>query len=154
PLTEIIQDHWAGSVTKLSVDAYSKKMFLRDGNAPNVGDIIKNADLEKALTLVAEGGADAFYRGPIAAGIVAASKRLGGVMSAKDLASFSSEWVEPIQSTYRGWTVYEIPPNSQGVAALEMLNMMETIPMSSFSQDSPAALHFKIEAQKLAYQDL
>lgn len=154
PLTEIIQDHWIGSVTKLNADEYSRKTFLRDGAAPAVGDIIKNADLEKSLTLVAEGGPDAFYRGPIAAGILATSKRLGGLMKAEDLANYSAEWVEPINSTYRGWTVYEIPPNSQGVAALEMLNIMETTSMSAYSQDSPAALHFKIEAQKLAYQDL
>jgi len=154
PLTEIIQDHWRNSTGKLHFNEYSRKTFLRDGGAPDVGDIIRNADLAKALDLVAERGADAFYRGPIAAGLIATSKKLGGLMELSDLAKYSAEWVEPIKTTYRDWTVYEIPPNSQGIAALEMLNMMETLPLNEYAQDSALAFHYKIEAQKLAYQDL
>lgn len=154
PLTEIIQDHWRNSVSKLNFNEYSRKTFLRDGGSPDVGDIIKNADLAKALDLLAERGADAFYRGPIGEGLIATSKRLGGLMELSDLANYSAEWVDPIKTTYRDWTVYEIPPNGQGIAALEMLNMMETLPINEYAQDSALAFHYKIETQKLAYQDL
>ncbi|MDX1983633.1 MAG: gamma-glutamyltransferase family protein, partial [Bryobacteraceae bacterium] len=154
PLTEIIQDHWSGSVTKLNASDYSRRIFLRDGSAPKVGDIIRNTDLAKALDLIAESGPEAFYRGRIASGLLATSKKLGGLLQAGDLADFSSEWVDTIETTYRGWTVHELPPNSQGVAALEMLNILERLPISDLRHDDPDAIHFKIEAQKLAYQDL
>ncbi|MBL8216117.1 MAG: gamma-glutamyltransferase [Bryobacterales bacterium] len=154
PLTEIIQDHWRGSVTKLHSTDYSRQTFLRNGSAPDVGDIIKNPDLAKALGLIAEQGADAFYKGPIALGILATSKKLGGLLSASDLATFSAEWVDPIQTTYRGWTVYELPPNSQGIAALQMLNMLETLPVDEHDAENPRVIHWKIESQKLAYADL
>jgi gamma-glutamyltranspeptidase/glutathione hydrolase len=154
PLTEIIQDHWRNSVSKLHDSEYSRQTFLRDGRAPDVGDIIRNADLAKTLDLIAEQGAEAFYRGPIAQGILATSNKLGGLMTAADLQGYQAEWVEPIKSTYRGWTVYELPPNSQGVGALEMLNIMERFPLQDQPFDTALAWHYKIEAQKLAYQDL
>jgi gamma-glutamyltranspeptidase/glutathione hydrolase len=154
PLTEIIQDHWRGSVGKLHFNDYSRKTFLSDGRAPDVGDIIKNTDLAKSLDLIAEKGADAFYKGPIGEGLVATSKKLGGLMELSDLASYAAEWVDPIKTTYRDWTVYEMPPNGQGIAALEMLNMLETLPINEQSHDSALAFHYKIETQKLAYQDL
>jgi gamma-glutamyltranspeptidase/glutathione hydrolase len=154
PLTEIIQDHWRNSVSKLNAGEYSRKTFLQDGRAPDVGDVIRNKDLAKALDILAETGPAAFYSGPIADGLLATSKKLGGLLSAADLKGFSAEWVEPISTTYRGWTVHELPPNSQGIAALEMLNIFETRNLGDHSADSPEALHYKIEAQKLAYQDL
>ncbi|MBL8222536.1 MAG: gamma-glutamyltransferase, partial [Bryobacterales bacterium] len=154
PLTEIIQDHWRGSVAKLNFSEYTRKTWLRDGRAPEVGDVIKNGDLARTLELIAEQGADAFYKGPIGQGILATSKKLGGLMTTADLAEFSAEWVDPISTTYRGWKVYELPPNSQGIAALEMLNIMETLPVNEYAADSAAAFHVKIEAQKLAYKDL
>jgi len=154
PLTEIIQDHWRGSVAKLNFGEYTRKTWLRDGRAPEVGDIVKNADLAKTLQLIAEQGADAFYKGLISQGILATSRKLGGLMTAADLAEFSAEWVDPISTTYRGWKVHELPPNSQGIAALEMLNIMETLPVNEYAADSAAAFHVKIEAQKLAYKDL
>ena len=104
--------------------------------------------------MVAAGGADAFYRGPIAKSLLKTSQRLGGVMSAEDLAEFEPEWVAPISTTYRGWKVFELPPNGQGLAALSMLNIMERYPLASFDARSADALHHKIEAQKLAYADL
>ncbi len=152
PLTEIIQDHWRGSVSKLHFSDYTSKTFLREGSAPRVGDIIRNADLAKAFDTLAEAGPEAFYRGAIGQALIATSKKLGGLMEPADLAAFSSEWVDTIQTTYRGWKVHELPPNSQGMAALEMLNILEKLPITS---TAPAdALHYKIEAQKLAYQDL
>ncbi|MBL8173777.1 MAG: gamma-glutamyltransferase [Bryobacterales bacterium] len=154
PLTEIIQDHWRSSVAKLNFSEYTRKTWLQDGRAPDVGDIVRNRDLAKTLDLIAEQGADAFYRGAIAQGLLATSKKLGGLMTASDLAQFSAEWVDPITTTYRGWKVYELPPNSQGLAALEMLNILETLPVNEYAADSAAAFHVKIEAQKLAYRDL
>ncbi|MCZ2151455.1 MAG: gamma-glutamyltransferase [Bryobacterales bacterium] len=154
PLTEMIQGHWRDAVTKLNASEYSRSMFLRDGAAPRVGAMVRNPDLAKALDVVAEQGADAFYKGPIARAILATSKKLGGVLEASDLEGFEAEWVEPISTNYRGWTVYELPPNSQGMAALEMLNIFQELPLDREAAGSAMALHYQIEAQKLAYQDL
>jgi gamma-glutamyltranspeptidase/glutathione hydrolase len=128
--------------------------FLVNGKAPRLGDIFRNPDLAHSLELIAQGGRDAFYKGDVAKRIVAYSAALGGTMSAEDLADYSSEWVEPISTTYHGWMVYEIPPNGQGIAALEMLNIMENFPLAQFGHHSPDALHAMIEAKKLAYSDL
>jgi gamma-glutamyltranspeptidase/glutathione hydrolase len=154
PVTEIIHEHWKDSYATLNLDPNGRRVFLRDGLAPNTGDVFANPDLGKALDLVASGGADAFYRGPIAKALLSTSDRLGGTMSAADLSEFHAEWVEPISTTYRGWTVYELPPNSQGMAALEMLNIMETLPLGDYASFGADALHWKIESQKLAYADL
>jgi gamma-glutamyltranspeptidase/glutathione hydrolase len=152
PVTEIIQDHWRGSVFKLSSDKNAAQVFLKDGQPPDVGEIFRNPGLGKALRLVARDGANAFYRGPIGQAILRTSARNQGTLNAADLAEFQAEWVDAISTTYRGWTVYELPPNSQGVAALEMLNIMERFPIGTM--DAAEALHIKIEAQKLAYRDL
>jgi len=128
--------------------------FLVNGKGPRLGDIFRNPDLAHSLDLIAQEGRDAFYKGDIARRIVAYSAALGGTMSAEDLTDYSSEWVEPISTTYHGWTVYEIPPNGQGIAALEMLNIMENFPLAKFGHHSPDALHAMIEAKKLAYADL
>lgn len=154
PVTEIIQDHWTNAWGTLNIDENSRKLFLRDSKAPPVGDIFRNPDLAEALAKVASGGGAAFYKGDIAKAIVATSRRLGGTMSAADLAEFKPEWVEPVATEYRGWKVYELPPNGQGIAALEMLNLMETFPLGSYPAMSSEALHWQIESQKLAYADL
>ena len=95
--------------------------------------MFRNRDLANSLQKIAAGGRDAYYKGEIARAIAETSKRLGGTMTLEDLANYSSEWVEPISTTYRDWTVYEIPPNGQGIAALEMLNLMETISAAAIS---------------------
>ncbi len=154
PVTELIQGAWQGSHGKLDADKNGRRVYLKDGRAPRVGDIFRNPELASALQLLAKDGANAFYRGPIARSILATSKRLGGTLSDADLAEFQSEWVEPISTDYRGWKVFELPPNGQGMAALEMLNIMERHPIGDFEAFSAAALHHKIEAQKLAYTDL
>src|SRR5688572_8195143 len=154
PVTELIQGSWSASLAKLIADDNAKKVFLPDNRAPRVGEMFRNPGLAKALELVARDGARGFYRGPIAKAILATSRRLEGVLTAEDLASFESEWVEPVASTYRGWKVYELPPNGQGMAALEMLNLMERFPLANYSPLSADAFHIKMEAQKLAYADL
>src|SRR5208283_1071590 len=124
------------------------------GQAPVTGEVFRNPSYARALELVAGQGAEAFYRGAIAQALLETSAHLGGVMTAADLADFRPEWVEPISTTYRGWTIYELPPNGQGMAALEMLNIMERFPLAQYPASSAEAFHIKMEAQKLAYADL
>ncbi len=151
---EMIQAYWAGEIEKIGKTEEARRVFLPGGSAPQVGDRFANPDLARALKLIAEQGRDAFYKGPIAAAIVQTSSAFGGAMEAADLADFSAEWVEPISIDYRGWKVYELPPNVQGMAALEMLNIMETFPAEPEGAQSAAELHKRIEAMKLAYADL
>jgi gamma-glutamyltranspeptidase/glutathione hydrolase len=156
PVTEAIVEAWStqGEVKKLKADPESARVFLAKGRAPAEGDVFRNPDLAKAYRLIAEKGPDAFYKGEIASAILKTSQKLGGTMTAEDLASYSPEFVTPISVDYRGWKVYELPPNGQGMAALEMLNIMETSPPSPFGPFSPAEMHLRIEAMKLAYSDL
>jgi gamma-glutamyltranspeptidase/glutathione hydrolase len=156
PVTEIIQGSWTEPLTleKLQLGEESGRIFLPDGKPPKVGQMFRNPGMAKAFRLIAEKGPEAFYKGEIAQAILSTSKRLGGTMTAEDLASFSSEWVTPVSTDYRGWKVYELPPNGQGMAALEMLNIMERTPADTGSPLSAAEIHKKIEAMKLAYSDL
>jgi gamma-glutamyltranspeptidase/glutathione hydrolase len=154
PVTELIQQLWRDSTPKLALDGVARPIFLPDGAAPALGQVFRNPALAKALQLVAGGGAAGFYKGEIPKMILLLSEWLGGTLAAEDFAEYQAEWVTPISTNYRGWTIYEIPPNSQGVAALEMLNIMETFPFPKMSPSSPEAFHLKIESQKLAYQDL
>jgi gamma-glutamyltranspeptidase/glutathione hydrolase len=154
PVPEWTSAYWHDYVGLLQKDANASKTFLLDGHEPQPGQMFHNADMAHSLELVAKGGRDAFYKGEIASKIVATERKLGGIMSSADLAEYSGEWVEPISTTYRGWKVYEIPPNGQGIAALEMLNIMEGFPLGQYGPNSADALHVLIEAKKLAYADL
>jgi len=154
PVTEWIAQHFAANVDLLRDNEAAAKAFLISDRAPRLGEIVRNPDLAWSLRQIAQGGRDAFYRGEITKRILALSARHGGVLTAKDFSDYSSEWVEPISTTYRGWTVYEMPPNGQGIGALEMLNLMERFDLHSFGLNSTRALHVQIEAKKLAYADL
>jgi gamma-glutamyltranspeptidase / glutathione hydrolase len=154
PVPEIIASYWSGSADWIAKDPEGQRVYLPNGKAPAVGQVFQNRDLAKALRLVAQNGAAEFYKGQIARAILGTSQSLGGTMAADDLAAFSPEWVEPISTTYRDWTIYELPPNGQGMAALVMLNIMETSPASPDGPLSVVELHKKIEAMKLAYADL
>jgi len=156
PVPEMTAAVWNLEVDHLRADDAATKTYLPADRAPRTGEIFRNADLAQSLQAIADGGRDAFYKGPIAAKILDAMKRHGGVMTAQDLAEFSAEWVEPISSTYREWTVYEMPPNGQGLAALEMLNILETLPLGQKEMPfgSTKTLHAMIEAKNLAYADL
>jgi gamma-glutamyltranspeptidase/glutathione hydrolase len=154
PVPEWDAAYWADEVDPLKRDKNAAATYLRDGRSPRVGEIFRNPDLARSLEAIASGGRDAYYRGDSAKSIVALSSRLGGTMTLEDLADYSSEWVEPISTTYHGWTVYEIPPNGQGIAALEMLNTMERFSLAQFGHNSTDALHAMIEAKKLAYADM
>jgi gamma-glutamyltranspeptidase/glutathione hydrolase len=154
PVPELIHEFWADAPQAFSNNPEGRRVYLPNGHSPAVGEIFRNPDLGKALRAIAQNGADAYYKGEIAQAILSTSKALGGTMSAGDLGEFKPEWVQPISTTYRDWTVYELPPNGQGMAALEMLNIMETAPASPDGPLSVAELHKKIEAMKLAYADL
>jgi gamma-glutamyltranspeptidase/glutathione hydrolase len=154
PVTEDAQRYWGGSAASLRAQPETARVYLPGGRAPRVGELFKNPEMGHALRIIAEKGRDAFYKGEIASAILKTSNSLGGTMTAEDLSTFSAEWVEPISSEYRGWRVYELPPNSQGIAALEMLNIMEALPTGKGSPYTADELHRRIEAMKLAYSDL
>ena len=153
PVTELIQWDWDNTAAKLRADENSRRVYLLDDRAPAVGEIFRNHELARAYKILAETGPDALYKGEIAAAILKTSKRLGGLLAAEDLREFSSEWVQPVSTTYRGWNVYQLPPNGQGIGTLEMLNIMENFPLAGIDPLSADAFHFKIEAQKLTFQD-
>jgi len=156
PVPEWTAAYWASEVDYLRRDEEATKTYLPGDRAPKVGEIFRNPELAWSLQQIAQHGRDAFYKGEIAAKILESMKHHGGPMNAEDLKEYSSEFVEPISTTYRDWTVYELPPNVQGMAALEMLNIMETFPMGQkdWGFGSTNALHSMIEAKKLAYADL
>jgi len=156
PVPEWAAGYWGMEVDHLRTDETATKVYLPQDRAPKVGEIFRNPDLAWSLQQIALHGKDAFYKTEIATKILESMKRHGGMMTAQDLAEFSGEWVEPISTTYRDWTVYELPPNVQGMAALEMLNIMETFPLGQkdWGFGSTKALHAMIEAKKLAYADL
>jgi gamma-glutamyltranspeptidase/glutathione hydrolase len=154
PVTEWIAQHFALDVDLLHENEVAARTFLISDRAPRVGEILRNPDLAWSLRQIAQGGRDAFYKGEITKRILALSARHGGALAPKDFTDFSSEWVEPISTTYRGWTVYEMPPNVQGIGALEMLNIMEQFDLHQYGLNSTRALHVQIEAKKLAYADV
>jgi gamma-glutamyltranspeptidase/glutathione hydrolase len=154
PVTEAIQEAWVGAIARLKSQPETARLFLPGGKPPQEGDLFRNPELAHALRLVADQGPDAVYKGEIGAAILKTSQRLGGTMTAEDLAAYAPEWVDPISIDYRGWRVYELPPNGQGMAALEMLNIMETSPASPGGAFTPTEMHKRIEAMKLAYADV
>jgi gamma-glutamyltranspeptidase/glutathione hydrolase len=122
--------------------------------APKPGDLFRNPALANSLRQIAAHGRDAYYDGPMTETMVKFLDAQGGTHTVEDFRDFQPEWVEPVSTTYRGWTVYELPPNGQGIAALSMLNIMEHFPMAQYGHNSVNALHVEIEAKKLAYADM
>jgi gamma-glutamyltranspeptidase / glutathione hydrolase len=153
-IPEQVHAYWAGSTTELMEYPVSRRVYLPGDKTPVIGQVFRNPDLARALTMIAKEGESAFYKGEIAQAILKTSTELGGTMTAKDLSEYSAEWVEPISTKYRDWTVYELPPNGDGVAALEMLNIMDQSEPSTDGPLSPAELHTRIESMKLAYADV
>jgi gamma-glutamyltranspeptidase/glutathione hydrolase len=156
PVPEMDAAYWGVAVDLLRSNEAASKLYLPGDRAPKVGEIFRNDDLAWSLQQIAEHGRDVYYKGEIARKILAAEKMHGGTMVEEDLSKYSAEWVEPISTSYRDWTVYELPPNGQGLAALEMLNILETAPLGQkgYEFGSAKALHLIIEAKKLAYADL
>jgi gamma-glutamyltranspeptidase/glutathione hydrolase len=154
PVTETDSDNWAQYGVHFKDRAAFASAFLPDGTYPRVGQIFRNPDIANSLRLIAKNGADAFYRGPIADAIVRLSDQNNGFLTKADLADYKPEWVEPVSTTYHGWRIYETPPNTQGIAALSMLNVMELYPLREWGHDSPKTLHIEMEAKALAYSDM
>jgi gamma-glutamyltranspeptidase / glutathione hydrolase len=154
PVTDIIAARWQAWAAKLEADRRSAGTYLPNGRAPRAGEVFTNRALAASLRRIAEHGRAGFYEGPTADAILSLSREHGGVMTAADLSAFEPEWVDPISTTYRGWHVYELPPNTQGIAALMMLNVMEQFPLDSYGFHDARSLHVMIEAKKLAYADM
>jgi gamma-glutamyltranspeptidase/glutathione hydrolase len=153
PLTELIAYYWDRSVPHLSkYPGFAEQMTI-NGRAPAKGEIWKNPNLASTLEAIANGGRDAFYKGKIARTIADYMKANGGFLSYEDLASHHGEWVEPVSTNYRGYEVYELPPNGQGIAALQMLNILEGYDFSKIPFGSTEHVHLFVEAEKLAYED-
>src|SRR5688572_12342032 len=132
PVHEVIAYYWNASVPRLSKWPGFKEQFTVDGRAPRVGEMWKNPNLANTLEQIAKGGRDAFYKGDIARTIDAYFKANGGYLSYDDLASHQGEWVEPVSANYRGVDVWELPPNGQGIAALQILNILEAYDLKSY----------------------
>lgn len=130
-----------------------RRLWVKDGKTPREGEIFRNPDLARTYTLIAEGGGRAFYEGEIAERIEAYFKRIGGWMTKADLAAHHSEWVKPETVSYRGLDVWGLPPNSQGLVTLQMLNIMEQFDLQKMGFQSAQGLHHAIEAKRLAFED-
>ncbi len=152
PVSPIIAHHWDGA-EELFTDEHAREAFLFGGESPAPGQIVTLPELGASLQRIADEGADAFYEGAIADAIVGEVRDAGGVMTHDDLASFEPEFVEPVRTTYNGATVYELPPNNQGLVALEALNIAEEIGAGEYAYDSPERIHAFAEATKLAFVD-
>jgi gamma-glutamyltranspeptidase/glutathione hydrolase len=153
PVTAFIADLWQENAPSRAEFPGMKEVFMPGGGAPNTGDVFKNPNLANTYRLIAEGGRDAFYKGEIATKIDAYMAEQGGFLTADDLAAHTSEWVTPMSTNYRGYDVFELPPNGQGIVALQMLNILEGYDLRSMGFGTPEYLHTLIEAKKVAYED-
>jgi gamma-glutamyltranspeptidase/glutathione hydrolase len=153
-VSDVVHAYWRDSADILGEDAATASTFLPGGRVPRIGELVRNPELAWTYGQIAARGRDGFYRGEVASRILATFATHGGCMQAADLADFAAAWVEPISTRYRGWTVFELPPNGQGIAALEMLNIMERFALADMGHNSASALHIMIEAKKLAYADM
>jgi len=153
PITELIAYYWAKNAEKLAGFEGFSDTFMPAGRAPRKGELFRNPRLAKTLEMLATGGRDAFYKGEIAERIARYMERQGGFLTRADMAAHSSEWVEPVSTSYRGFDVWELPPNGQGIAALQMLNVLEGFDLRSMGFMSAEFIHSFVEAKKLAFED-
>jgi gamma-glutamyltranspeptidase/glutathione hydrolase len=153
PLTELIAYYWERGCERLKDQPNFAETFMPGGKAPAKGEIFRNLDLARTLQRVADGGRDVFYTGDIAQEISAFSERVGGYIRYDDLAEHTSTWVDPVSTSYRGHDVWELPPNGQGIAALQMLNILEGFDLGAMEHNSAEYLHLLIEAKKIVYED-
>ncbi len=153
PMTELIAYYMERSGRFLQKFPGFKETYMPNGHTPRKGEIFKNPDLANTLEKIAKGGRDAFYKGDIAKTIASFIKEQGGFLSYEDLAEFEAEWVEPVSTNYRGYDVWEIPPNGQGIAALQILNILEQFDIKSMGFGSAEYIHVFTEAKKLVFED-
>ena len=153
PVTEFIADLWQENVKSRQQFPGVKETYVPYGQAPKTGDIFKNPKLANTYRMIAEGGRDIFYRGQIAHQVASYLAEQGGFLTYEDMATHTSEWVTPVSTNYRGYDIYELPPNGQGVVALQMLNILEGYDIRSMGLGSTEYLHTLIETKKVAYED-
>ena len=153
PVAEKIAEDWAPEVGKLKQTEAATKTYLLDGAAPTPGTVFVQKNLAKTLRTLSTGGRDAFYKGEIAKAIVDYVQKNGGYLSMEDFAAQKSEWVEPISTTYKGYALYEMPPSTQGLTGLILLNILEGIDLKSMENDPVRYYHTLIEAPKIAFAD-
>ena len=153
-VTPVIAHDWEMETTVLRRDPGASATFLRDGAAPKAGDWFANPDYARTLRQIAADGPNVFYGGALGQRLVDRVRALGGFLTLADLRDNAPTWVTPISVTFKGYRVWELPPNNQGIAALEMLRILEPYDLKSLGHNSPAYLHLLIEAKKLAYADL
>ena len=153
PVSELIAYYMQGNTRSLQKWPGFKETFMPNGRAPEKGEIFKNPYLANTLEKIAKGGRDEFYKGNIAQTIDTYMKRMGGFLSYEDMAAHTSEWVEPISTNYREYDIWELPPNGQGTAVLQMLNILEEYDIKSMGFGSKEYIHYFIEAKKLAFED-
>jgi gamma-glutamyltranspeptidase / glutathione hydrolase len=153
PVSPVIADAWAAGAQALKGLPGFAEVFLPQGAPPAAGDTFRNPGLATAYEQLAQDGRDAFYAGPIAAAIERCVTGAGGYLRAADLAAHRSDWVEPVSTTYRGWRIVELPPNGQGIAVLEMLNILEGYDLAALGFGTAEHLHLLIEAKKIAFED-
>ena len=154
PVSEVFARYWEAGEDLLRRNEAAAKALLVDGRTPRPGEVFAQPDIAGTLAAVAEGGADAFYNGRIARSMAQAAQEAGGYLAEDDLAAHETSWVEPISTDYRGIRVYEIPPPGQGIAALEMLNILEGFDLAALDPVGADRVHLEVEAKKLAYGDL
>ena len=153
PVTEVIAKEWrSGAEDRRDYPGF-KEIYMPGGKTPNAGEIFKNPALADTLEAISREGRDAFYKGDIARAIAQYMEEMGGFLAYNDLAAHRGNWVAPVSTDYRGYTVWELPPNGQGIAALQMLNILENFDVASLGFGSAEYLHLLIEAKKLAYED-
>ncbi len=152
-VTEVIAGEWAASAALLEAFPGYADVFMPDGRAPAAGDVFRNPRLATTYRAIAEHGRAAFYEGEIAREIVDYMRVHDGYLRAEDLAQHRSEWVEPVATNYRGYDVWELPPNGQGIAVLQILNILEAYDLEALGWGSHEYLHLLIEAKKLAFED-
>ncbi len=153
PVTQLVAYYWNRSVPKLEKFPGFRETYMPGGKAPQEGDLFRNPRLGNTLQKIADGGRDAFYKGDIAREIDRYMKANGGFLSYEDLATHTSDWVEPVSTNYRGYDVWELPPNGQGIAALQILNILEAYDLKKLGRTSPEYIHLFAEAKKLAFED-
>ncbi len=153
PLTPVIAYEWRAGASLHKDRPGFAEVFMPGGNPPGAGQLFRNPALARSLRLVAESGREAYYRGPIAEAVVRFSEANEGFFALDDFAAHTSTWVEPISTTYRGYTVHELPPPGQGLAALQILNILEEFDLRAIGRDSPDWWHLMVEAKKLAFAD-
>ncbi len=149
----VIAFYWGRAPRRFAEFPEFLQTYVPGGKPPATGDIFRNPDLAATYEKIAGGGRDAFYRGSNAARTVEAVRRYGGAMTQEDLANHTSTWVEPVSTTYRGYDVWELPPNTQGIAALQMLNMLEPSDLAGMGHKSAETLHLMVEVKKIVFED-